>query len=609
MSLFLAFMPIWAFRTNAGAPLANGNIFWYDNDARSTKLTVYHDEAGLIPYTNPAALNGRGEIPPFYAGDEKRFYIEVRAPAPAGYPPEEGDLILAIENYSPIDTIVPSATSLRYDNILLNGQFYIYGQNEFSSFSANTPVSVAKFWSFVKNNTTAVDKVQVIPFTLGETDVESSPLNYLRYLCTSPGAGENVKKIYQSIPRVRTFEQQIVTLSFAARSSSSSTIQFFLEQFFGTGGTPSATVTTNISSFNLNPAWQKFNVTFTIPSVATKVLGSNEDDETKFSWGLPLDVACTVDFSDMYVTVGENVYPYPQLNPRIEEALAGSSIPVGSVIPTAAYKSDDGFFMCWGDAVSRADYVELKEKITIPTKGDTANGSTIISNFSMPPVELETGIHLEGAGIPAGATITGYQSTITGNTTNASNTISGIASTSGLLTGWPIEGAGIPAGATIASIVNSTTITISTNATATATGVTLTILAGKIAISAAATASASGVSITIFPWGNGNGSTTFNVPDFRGRMLLGAGAGSGLTKRHLGQKGGDENRQLIIANLPPHQHNYLAATTYTNANNGANDMTVNANPATTTDGSEHGLQSLPFSLMNPFGALNYQIKY
>jgi hypothetical protein len=33
------------------------------------------------------------------------------------------------------------------------------------------------------------------------------------------------------------------------------------------------------------------------------------------------------------------------------------------------------------------------------------------------------------------------------------------------------------------------------------------------------------------PWGQGDGTTTFNVPDFRGRAIVGAGAGAGLTAR------------------------------------------------------------------------------
>lgn len=34
-------------------------------------------------------------------------------------------------------------------------------------------------------------------------------------------------------------------------------------------------------------------------------------------------------------------------------------------------------------------------------------------------------------------------------------------------------------------------------------------------------------------WGGGDGSTTFNLPDLRGRCILGVGTGSGLTAAHL----------------------------------------------------------------------------
>jgi microcystin-dependent protein len=51
-------------------------------------------------------------------------------------------------------------------------------------------------------------------------------------------------------------------------------------------------------------------------------------------------------------------------------------------------------------------------------------------------------------------------------------------------------------------------------------------------------------------WGGGDGSTTFNVPDLRGRTTVGSGTGSGLTARTLGQNLGKET-----ADLPAHTHN------------------------------------------------------
>lgn len=55
-------------------------------------------------------------------------------------------------------------------------------------------------------------------------------------------------------------------------------------------------------------------------------------------------------------------------------------------------------------------------------------------------------------------------------------------------------------------------------------------------------------------WGAGDGSTTFNLPDFRGRATIGLGTGSGLTARTLGQTGGNETHILSTSEMPAHTH-------------------------------------------------------
>jgi microcystin-dependent protein len=53
----------------------------------------------------------------------------------------------------------------------------------------------------------------------------------------------------------------------------------------------------------------------------------------------------------------------------------------------------------------------------------------------------------------------------------------------------------------------------------------------------------------------GNGQTTFMLPDLRGRILVGAGQGTGLSKVwNLGDTGGTESTVLTIANMPTHNH-------------------------------------------------------
>jgi len=57
-------------------------------------------------------------------------------------------------------------------------------------------------------------------------------------------------------------------------------------------------------------------------------------------------------------------------------------------------------------------------------------------------------------------------------------------------------------------------------------------------------------------YGAGDGSTTFGIPDLRGRTLVGAGTGTGLTARTNGQTGGEETHALTNAEAAPHTHAY-----------------------------------------------------
>jgi microcystin-dependent protein len=55
-------------------------------------------------------------------------------------------------------------------------------------------------------------------------------------------------------------------------------------------------------------------------------------------------------------------------------------------------------------------------------------------------------------------------------------------------------------------------------------------------------------------FGVGDGSTTFNIPDTRGRTSIGSGTGTGLTARTLGQLVGEETHILTVPEMPSHTH-------------------------------------------------------
>ncbi len=52
----------------------------------------------------------------------------------------------------------------------------------------------------------------------------------------------------------------------------------------------------------------------------------------------------------------------------------------------------------------------------------------------------------------------------------------------------------------------------------------------------------------------GDGRVTFQLPDMRGRVLLTAGQGIGLSSYQVGERGGSETITLSTANLPAHSH-------------------------------------------------------
>jgi microcystin-dependent protein len=84
-------------------------------------------------------------------------------------------------------------------------------------------------------------------------------------------------------------------------------------------------------------------------------------------------------------------------------------------------------------------------------------------------------------------------------------------------------------------------------------------------------------------FGIGDGSTTFNLPDSRGRASVGAGWSPPLSARAIGTTGGEENHTLTIAEMPAHDH-----TTMRRNLGSAGAGAGGSFPATDTSGSAGG---------------------
>lgn len=110
-------------------------------------------------------------------------------------------------------------------------------------------------------------------------------------------------------------------------------------------------------------------------------------------------------------------------------------------------------------------------------------------------------------------------------------------------------------------------------------------------------------------FGAGDGSTTFNLPDPRGRGVIGAGQGSGLTNRALGATGGAETHTLAESEIPSHTHTATLKDAGSAANGAFGRLSggggTHNNGATTNATGGGGAHNN----MQPFLALNLIIKY
>jgi hypothetical protein len=195
---------------------------------------------------------------------------------------------------------------------------------------------------------------------------------------------------------------------------------------------------------------------------------------------------------------GDPANPLHAASKQYVDAVAGGRF-IGEIIPYAGNNLPAKCLWPDGRNVSRTTFAALFNAISISITGTTAVGSANITAVF-----------------------------------NANSEVLAKIAGGGFHT---IEGPGIPVGATITSYDSGT---------------------GIIVMSIAATASASGVAIRIYPHGRGNGTTTFGLPDLRGRTIngrdnMGGTAASRLTHVNsrmngtvFGLTGGDERIQQHV---------------------------------------------------------------
>ena len=166
----------------------------------------------------------------------------------------------------------PGNAFLAGKNKIINGDFNI-NQRGFTSLTSNG-FGFDRF-GYIYGDGTVTYSAQT--FTAGAAPVAGyEAANFARIATASQTAAGAYSILQHKIEDVRTLAGQTSTLSFWAKANSGTPkIAVELEQFFGTGGSPSTTTQNYFGQVTLSTSWVRYSLTFTIPSLSGKTVGTN----------------------------------------------------------------------------------------------------------------------------------------------------------------------------------------------------------------------------------------------------------------------------------------------------------------------------------------------
>lgn len=138
-----------------------------------------------------------------------------------------------------------------------------------------------------------------------DTGLDNS-VYYFQWQQPTNETGNTYRTLAQSIENVRTLAGKTVTVSFSTNCSAAGlSVHVGFQQNFGTGGSPSANVNIAEQAVTTTTNIKRHELTFNIPTLAGKTIGTNEDSRLVFYFGLPAGVTFSfLNFWDIKIEEG-----------------------------------------------------------------------------------------------------------------------------------------------------------------------------------------------------------------------------------------------------------------------------------------------------------------
>lgn len=310
-----------------GLPLANGTIYLYRDNSRTTFKNWYYQSGAPGAYTyitlpNPLTLNATGAISDPNGNDTIPFfypYSEVDNVTPQPYYIQvynsNGQQKFVRQNFPFIATMQPSSeTGTTLKNYIVNNGFWrnvgsinsgtltnnpLYNQaGLFSTViapGANDGFSMPDIIYFKNSSSSASESITFAKFANGSFLSSDNPPNQdvtpEYYLNVTVTAAASETSRYIQIPvqlHVKNLESTQATFTIWAQNGTgnpNNQISIQLLQFLGTGVVSPAAAT--LQTLTLPFAWTKFTIPFTFPPIGNAAVGNGADDAWYIQIQLP----------------------------------------------------------------------------------------------------------------------------------------------------------------------------------------------------------------------------------------------------------------------------------------------------------------------------------
>jgi hypothetical protein len=203
-------------------------------------------------------------------------------------------------------------------NAIINGAFDIWQRGtSFTVPNQGFPYTADRFIVYnVQSAGTCTVSRQT--FTPGSAPVAGYEGEYFLRIATA--SGTSTFNLGHPIEDVRTFAGQTVTVSYWARATSAVTLQTFLQQNFGSGG--SAQVNTNDAGIAIGTSWARYTTTIAVPSVSGRTIGTSSNLMLILNYLSGTAAGNTIDFWGIQVEAGTVATPFKRNAPSIQAELA-----------------------------------------------------------------------------------------------------------------------------------------------------------------------------------------------------------------------------------------------------------------------------------------------